>query len=61
MPVINVEGPRIDRERKRELVERITQTASQVYGLPEGSIIVLIKENEAENVAVGGSLICDSD
>ncbi|MFP4170497.1 MAG: 4-oxalocrotonate tautomerase DmpI [Methanomassiliicoccales archaeon] len=60
MPVITVEGPQIDRERKRELVEGITETASQIYRMPKGSIVVLIKENQAENVAVGGSLICDS-
>ncbi|MFO7578078.1 MAG: 4-oxalocrotonate tautomerase DmpI [Pelovirga sp.] len=59
MPVISLDGPRLDLDKKRALVTEITARAAQAYGLPEQTIIVMIRENEPENVAVGGLLIAD--
>lgn len=60
MPQITVEGPRIeDLEKKRKLVATLTDAANQAYGLPKEVIVVVIKENSPENVAVGGQLIID--
>ena len=60
MPNITVEGPRIkDIEVKRTLVKEFTDAATKAYGLPEEAIVVLIKENQPENVGVGGRLIAD--
>ena len=60
MPVINIDGPAIkDIEKKRTLVKELTDTAVKAYGLPRGSIIVLVKENSPENVGVGGELVSD--
>ena len=58
MPVIRVDGPPIpDIERKRELVKRLTQVATDVYKIEH--IVVLIRENAPENVGVNGQLILD--
>ncbi|HIE50504.1 MAG TPA: 4-oxalocrotonate tautomerase [Armatimonadetes bacterium] len=60
MPLITVDGPRLaEVERKRQLVEKLTQAAVEVYGLPKEAIIVLIRENAPENVGVAGQLIAD--
>ena len=60
MPNINVEGPALtDIDKKRILVEELTDAATKAYGLPREVIVVLIKENSPENVGVGGKLIID--
>ena len=60
MPNITVDGPSItDLEKKRQLVKRITDSATQAFGLPRETIVVVIKENSPENVGVGGVLIAD--
>jgi 4-oxalocrotonate tautomerase family enzyme len=60
MPVITVEGPRIpDVNKKRELAQRFTEAASQVYGLGKEAIIVILHETSPDCVATGGELICD--
>ncbi len=61
MPIITVEGPPVeDVERKRAFVKRVTDAACEFYPhLRRDVIVVLIKENAAENVASGGELICD--
>jgi len=59
MPVIRVDGPRIDLEQKRQLVKKLTDVAVEVYGIEH--IIVLIRENPPENVGLGGQLLADRD
>lgn len=62
MPVITINGPKIDDlDKKRELAKELTQAAHKAYGLPESKIVVYIKENIPDNVAVGGELIVDRD
>ena len=36
MPLITVDGPRIDVARKRDLVRRMTDVAVDVYGIKHG-------------------------
>jgi len=60
MPIITVEGPKIeDMDRKRQLVNALTEAAVGVYGMDKEHIIVLIRENVPQNVGVGGQLIVD--
>ncbi|MGD9403462.1 MAG: tautomerase family protein [bacterium] len=62
MPTINVEGPIIkDIDKKRVLVQEMTDAAARAYALPKEAMIVLIKENPPENVGVGGKLIADRE
>lgn len=57
MPTVVVNGPPIDVEKKRQLVNGLTEAAVAVYGtIP---ITVLIKENPPENVGVNGELLLD--
>ncbi|MBC7329476.1 tautomerase family protein [bacterium] len=60
MPNIYIEGPPIkDLDKKRKLVAAITDAAAEAFGLPKEAIIVTIRENLPENVAIGGRLIID--
>jgi len=60
MPNIQVDGPVLkDVDKKRILVEELTNATAKAYGLPREAIVVLIKENSAENVGVGGTLLID--
>ena len=62
MPTCVLEGPKIDDvEIKRILVREITDALEKAYKLPRDAYIVLIKENKAENVGVGGTLILDRE
>ncbi|TYO95051.1 4-oxalocrotonate tautomerase DmpI [Desulfallas thermosapovorans] len=59
MPVITVDGPKLSKEQKTELVKSITKAASEIIKLPEQAFIVLIQEREMDNVGVGGVLLSD--
>jgi len=52
-----VEGPKIDVEKKRQLVKKLTEAAVEVYGIEH--IIVIIRENPPENVGISGELLAD--
>jgi 4-oxalocrotonate tautomerase len=57
MPLIQIDGPRLDVNKKRDLAKRITEVAMGVYNIPH--ITVIIRENSLENVASNGELIID--
>lgn len=60
MPIISLDGPPIaDMEIRRALVSELTLAAAKAYAMPEEKIIVMIRENTPEQVAVGGTLIAD--
>jgi len=57
MPIITVEGPKLQVEQKRQLAKKLTEAAVEVYKIED--IIVLIRENSPENVGIRGQLIVD--
>ena len=59
MPPITMELVTISKENKAQLVKEITESTSRLTGLPQQAIFVFIKENEPENVGVGGVLLPD--
>jgi len=48
-----------DVNKKRKLVEKLTDSVAEVYGVPKENISIEIWENEPENVAHGGQLVLD--
>ena len=60
MPNIYVDGPPIDVEAKRTFVKEVTDAAVNAFDIPAEGIIVVIRENPAENVSIGGCLLCDA-
>jgi 4-oxalocrotonate tautomerase len=59
MPHIVFDGPELSKEQKKELVKNFTDTASKVTSIPREAFVVMIKENDQENVGVGGELLSD--
>lgn len=59
LPVITIDGPKLSKEQKEQLVKEFSETASKVMGLPVEAMVVLIRECEPENVGVRGCLLCD--
>lgn len=61
MPVIHIDSNELSRAQKRELVKSITKITSEVTGLPENTITIIIREVPAEDVGVAGMLLCDRE
>lgn len=59
MPSITMELVKMSKEKKAQLVKEVTEATSRLTGLPEQVIFVFIKENDPENVGVGGVLLPD--
>ena len=60
MPNIVFEGPRIQSvDAKRELIKSVTEAAVKAYGLPKQAMVVILRENNPENVGIGGELLAD--
>jgi len=59
MPNIVIDGPKLEKQVKAKLVEEITDSVNRLTGIPREHIVVLIKENDPENVGVGGKLLSE--
>lgn len=57
MPYISIESGRLTAEQKKELIERLTSTASEITHIPEQFFMVTIKELPDENFGIGGKSI----
>lgn len=54
MPYIHFDGNKMSAEKKAELIEKFTAVAQEVTGLPAQAFTVIIRENDPDNVGVGG-------
>lgn len=61
MPVITVEAAKLTKEQKAVLAKEMTETASRVMNLSPQAFYVFLKENEPDNVGVGGVLLSDKE
>ncbi|HMK34250.1 MAG TPA: 4-oxalocrotonate tautomerase DmpI [Desulfomonilaceae bacterium] len=59
MPHISIKGPEIPLDAKRKLVEKMTEIASEAYGMPKEKFMIHIFECPKENIAMGGVLVVD--
>ena len=59
MPVITIDGPKLTKAQKEELVKSFSESASKIMGLPVEAMVTIIREVEAENVGVGNILLCN--
>nr|WP_320024293.1 4-oxalocrotonate tautomerase DmpI [uncultured Acetobacterium sp.] len=59
MPVITLESGKLNTDQKRQLVKEFTDTAAKVMQIPEQAFFVFLKENEMENIGVGGALLSE--
>ncbi|GLC80712.1 4-oxalocrotonate tautomerase DmpI [Lacrimispora brassicae] len=59
MPVITLEASKLTKEQKQLLTKEFTESASRITGIPPEAFYVFLKENELENIGVGGKLLSD--
>ncbi len=59
MPTIVFNGPQIDKEKKKLLIEEFTKKSSEILGISKEAFTVIIKENHPDNVGVGGRVLSE--
>ncbi len=57
MPIITIEGGKLTKEQKRELIHRFTEIASEVTKVPSKFFAVTIRELEDENLGFAGETV----
>ena len=57
MPYISIESGRLTAEQKKELIERLTATTTEITHIPAQFFAVTIKELSDENFGIGGKSI----
>ena len=59
MPTIFFYGPKLDKNKSREMIKSFTDTASKLTGVEKSAFEVYLMESSHENVGVGGELLSD--
>ena len=59
MPKIFFYGPKLDKEKRREMIKSFTETASGLTGIEKSAFVVYLRESTPDNVGVGGELLQD--
>lgn len=59
MPIITVECAAMDLETKKKFIKEITAKASEVTKIREEAFTIVIHENGADNIGVGGKVLSD--
>ena len=59
MPTIFFYGPKLEKEKSREMIKSFTDTASRLTGINKSAFVVYLRESGPENVGVGGELLED--
>ena len=59
MPVITLDAGSLTKEQKAELVKAFTESASRITGIPEHAFTMVIRENNPDNIGVGGVLLSE--
>jgi len=57
MPYISIESGKLTAEQKKEFIERLTATASEITHVPKQFFTITIKELPDENFGIGGKSI----
>ena len=57
MPVITMEVGSLSREQKKELIERFTEVAVEVTGIPKQHLIVVVREWPDTNLGIDGRTV----
>jgi len=59
MPTIFFYGPKLDKEKRKEMIRSFTDTASRLTGIEKSAFVVYLRESAPEGVGVGGELLED--
>lgn len=59
MPIIIFEGGKMDREKKKTLIEGLTEAAAKATGIRRQAFTICIHENDPDNIGVGGECLTE--
>lgn len=59
MPVITLESSGLTKEQKAKLIEELTATAASIMDRPQSAFTVYLKENNPDNIGVGGVMLSE--
>jgi 4-oxalocrotonate tautomerase len=59
MPIIQFEGPVLDKTKKEKLVKAFVEQASEILDIPKDAFVTLIKENDFDNIGNGTRLLSE--
>ncbi len=59
LPTIFFYGPDLEKEKRRELIRRFTQAASELTGIDQSAFVVYLRPSDRDRVGVGGQLLED--
>jgi 4-oxalocrotonate tautomerase len=59
MPTIFFYGPKLDKDKSREMIKSFTETASRLTNIEERAFVVYLRDARHDNVGVGGELLED--
>ena len=59
MPTIFYYGPKLDKEKSREMIKSFAETAGRLTGIEKSEFVVYIRESGPENVGTGGEVLGD--
>ena len=59
MPNITIQLYKVSPEKKKELIERVSQAAAEVTGIPVDKFLMYIDEYETDNIGVGGKTLTE--
>jgi 4-oxalocrotonate tautomerase len=59
MPTIFFYGPRLEKEKRKEMIKSFTDAASRLTGIEKSAFVVYLRETSPEDVGVGGELLED--
>jgi 4-oxalocrotonate tautomerase len=54
MPVIKVEMTYQSKEKKKEIIEKLTQTMVEITNIPAQAFVVYINEYDSDSIGTGG-------
>ncbi len=52
MPTIFFYGPKLEKEKSKEMIRDFTETASRVTGIERSAFVVYLRESTPENVGL---------
>lgn len=54
MPVIKLEIRKLPKEKKSEIIQKLTETMSEITNIPKQSFTIYINEYDFDSIGVGG-------
>ncbi|TKG97017.1 4-oxalocrotonate tautomerase family protein [Puteibacter caeruleilacunae] len=57
MPTINYQGTKLSTQQKQELIQKITEVASEITNTPKQFFGVIIQEFEEDSLGSGGKTV----